>query len=141
VAATAIFLGWLAAMAPRNVSVLAFEDRILDAILVAILMCFGFLMLVMGRQWTRYDFAIAFGFAISSSSFLISTTIWAHSSYGGFSVDLPLIAYDVVSLLWLFSFWSPEKSTQAVQAITPELVSEARAWQSVLRNWISSKKS
>ncbi len=139
--AMAIFLAWVAAMAPHNVSALAIEDRILDAAIVAILMFFGVLMLIMGRQWTRYDFSIAFGFAVNASAFLLSTTFWAHSNYGGFSIDLPVIAYDISALIWLFSFWSAEKTPeQAHAAISPELVSEARAWQSVLRNWISSKK-
>lgn len=140
--ALAIFLAWIAAMAPHNVGALAIEDRILDAAVVAILMFFGLLMLVMGRQWTRYDFSIAFGFALNAAAFLLATTIWAHSDYHGFSIDLPVIAYNISALIWLFAFWSPEKTLEQAQAtITPELVSEARAWQSALRNWISSKKS
>jgi hypothetical protein len=62
------------------------------------------------------------------------------SHYQDFSAHIPVIAYDVTSLIWLFAFRAPEKTPQHAN-ITPELVSEARAWQSVLRNWISSKKS
>jgi hypothetical protein len=139
-AAGSILLAWFAALAPRNMSALALEDRILDAAVVATLIFFGLLMLVIGRQWTRYDFAIAFGFALSSSAFLLATTIWMQSHYQDFSAHIPVIAYDVTSLIWLFAFRAPEKTPQHAN-ITPELVSEARAWQSVLRNWISSKKS
>lgn len=140
-AALAVLFGGLAALNPKNMGVLALEDRILDVIVVAVLMLFGLLMLVIGRQWTRYDFGIAFGFAIWSAGFLISTTIWMRSHYESVSAHIPVIAYDITSLIWLFSFWSPGKNPERAQTtITPELVSEARAWQSVLRNWISSKK-
>lgn len=141
-ASLAMFFGGLAALTPKNMGILALEDRILDAVVVAVLMFFGLLMLIMGRQWTRYDFGIAFGFAIASSAFLISTTVWMQSHYQSTSAQVPVIAYDISALIWLFSFWSAEKTPeQAHAAISPELVSEARAWQSLLRNWISSKKS
>jgi hypothetical protein len=140
-AVAAMILGCLAAFAPRNMGVLALEDRILDAILVVLLLFFGLLMLLMGRRWTRYEFCISFGFAIYAAAFLIATTMWAQSRYFGKGLDIPVIAYDISALVWLFSFWSPERTSEQAQAITPELVSEARAWQSLLRNWISSKKS
>jgi hypothetical protein len=105
-------------------------------------MFFGLLMLLMGRQWSKYDFAIAFGFALYASAFLLASTILARNNYRSLSIDLPVIAYDVASLIWLFAFWSREKTpTHGQMAITPELISEARAWQSALRSWISSKKS
>lgn len=140
-AALAVLFGGLAAVQPKNLGVLALEDRILEAVVVGILLCFGLLMLVIGRQWTRHDFGIAFGFAIWSAAFLVSTTIWMRSQYESISAHIPVIAYDITALIWLFSFWSPEKTSDVQAHITPELVSEARAWQSVLRNWISSKKS
>ena len=141
-AVLAVLFGGLAALNPKNMGVLALEDRILDAVVVGILMFFGLLMLVIGRQWTKHDFGIAFGFAIWSAAFLISTTIWMRSHFESVSAHIPVIAYDFASLIWLFAFWSPERTpTPGHGAITPELLSEAREWQSVLRSWISSKKS
>jgi hypothetical protein len=138
-AALAVLFGGLAALNPKNLGVLALEDRILDAVVVGTLMFFGLLMLVIGRQWTRQDFGIAFGFAIWSAAFLISTTVWMRSHFEFFSAQIPVIAYNIASLIWLYSFWSPEKTPGTPQTITPELVSEARAWQSALKNWISKK--
>lgn len=141
-ASGAMLFGGLAALTPRNMGMLALGDRILDAVVVAVLMFFGLLMLVIGRQWTRYDFGIAFGFAIASSAFLISTTVWMQSHYQSTSAQAPVIAYNISALIWLFAFWSPEKTAEQAQgAVTPELISEAREWQSVLRSWLSSKKS
>lgn len=138
----AVAFAWLASIEPPNVAVLAIEDRALDALVVAILMGFGVLMLVMGRQWKKHDFGIAFGFAVSAAGFLFASTVWTRTEYKHLIIDIPVIAYDISSLIWLFSFWSADRSAKHEQAaISPELVSEARAWQSLLRNWISSKKS
>lgn len=140
--AGAIFLAWFAAFAPRAMGVLALEDRVLDVIVVSVLMFFGFLMLIMGRRWTRYDFGIAFGFAIYAAAFLAASTLWTHIRYEVISRKLAVIAYDVGSLIWLCCFWSGERRAQGIQSqsVTPELLGEARAWQSMLKNWISSKK-
>ena len=103
------------------------------------------LMLVMGRRWTRYDFGIAFGFAINAAAFLMASTAWMRWTTGFYrdlSFMIPVIAYDVGSLIWLCSFWSGERHAHGIQSqsVTPELLGEARAWQSMLKNWISSKK-
>jgi len=143
VAAATIFLGWLAAIESQNAAAaLIAKDRVLDSVLVAVLMFFVLLMLVMGRQWTKYDFGIAFGFAIYAAAFLIASTTWVRAHYQPTSVDqLPVIAYDISSLVWLYCFWSGEKPRSSLpEPAARELLQGARTWETVLKNWLSPKR-
>jgi hypothetical protein len=142
-ASVAIFLGWLTAIESHNAAAaLISKDRILDSVLVAILVFFVLLMLLMGRQWTKYDFGIAFGFAIYAAAFLVTSALWVRTHYRPTALDeLPVIAYDISSLVWLYCFWSGEKTSSTPPASSgPELLQQARSWESVLKKWLSSKK-
>src|SRR5205807_3713861 len=64
-----------AALSPdlNNFSIL---DRVLVFIRVVVLGFFTFLMIVMGREWTRYEIGVAFGFVILTSVSFFTSAMW-----------------------------------------------------------------
>ena len=76
-ASAIIFVGWLTAFqSSRGISALLVEARVLDFVVVAMLAFLVALMLLMGREWTKYDFGIAFGFGINAAASLITSAAW-----------------------------------------------------------------
>ena len=136
--------GWLTAMESADkLRAFLVLDRVFGFLIVAMLMFFVSLMLVMGREWGSYDFAIAFGFVVASAGDLISTAMWVRTRYQKSLVgQLAPVAYDVACLIWLYCFWSKEKvfNRRAPVPLTPEMVQEARKWETVLKESISARK-
>ena len=137
-AALIIFFAWLTALeSPDKNAAFLIEARVLNFILVAIIAFFVALMMLMGRQWTRHDFGIALGFGLNSAAFLIASAAWVGSKYHATAVNhLPLIAYDISSLVWLYCFWSLKASNTNSQAppVDPEILHEARKWEDSLKD-------
>lgn len=105
----------------------------------AVLVFFVALMLMMGRQWDKQEFGIAFGFGLTTSTSLALIAIWAHTSASGFIVDrLSLIAYDIACFVWLYCFWSGGRASVKgpAESLQPEMLREARKWEDVLKDWI-----
>jgi hypothetical protein len=142
-AAIIIFFGWLTALqAPDKNAAFLIEARVLDFVLVAMLAFFVALMMLMGRQWTRYDFGIALGFGINSAAFLFASAMWVRTHYRPTSVNhLPLIAYDLTCIVWLYCFWTAPKTPVSPSPTLPtEALHEARKWESTLKDFIAPGK-
>jgi hypothetical protein len=144
-ASVIILVGWLTALkATDREAAFAIEDRVLDFVVVGMLVFFVSLMLLMGRKWTKYDFGISFGFAINSAASLITSAVWVRTRYEPSSIDqLPLIAFDISCLIWLITFWKPEKRTEFLspEQLDPEMLRQARSWETQLKDWLTPGKS
>jgi hypothetical protein len=107
------------------------------------LLFFVALMLVMGRQWSRQEFGIAFGFGLDVSVSLILLGTWLRTSNrSGIIAELTPIAYDVVCLIWLYCFWASPK-TQAPTpspALSTQALQEAKKWEGSLKDFMSQGK-
>jgi hypothetical protein len=136
------FAGISAIESPNAAAAFAIEERVLDSIIVGALGFFVALMMFMGRQWTRYDFGIAFGFGIDAASFLIMSAVWVRSHYQRTAIEeFPVIAYDLGCFVWLYCFWSREKKTSRLpETAAPELVRQAQSWEKLLKQWLVPKK-
>jgi len=144
--AAAIILvgGWLSAMESADkYRALLVRERVFNVVIVGVLAFFVSLMMVMGREWKKYDFAIAFGFVVANAGSLIASAMWLRTNYRFTTVqELAPITFDAAALIWLYSFWSKEKvfNRQALVPLTPEMVQEARRWETVLKASISARK-
>lgn len=141
----AIVLGsWIMAMESGDkYRALVIENRVFDFVIVTMLFFFVSLMLIMGREWTRYDFAIAFGFVIANVGDFIASAMWVRTHYKQSLVEeIAPLAFDVACLIWLYCFWSAEKPSRrtAPATLKPEMVQEARRWEAVLKAWIAPGK-
>jgi hypothetical protein len=142
-AAGIILVGWFTAFeSPNAAAALAIAERVLDSVLVGVLVFFVLMMTLMGRQWTRYDFGIAFGFAIYAAAFLVMSALWVRSQYRSTAVDaLPVIAYDIGAFVWLYCFWlQEERPGNLPMPGDPGIVQQARVWERILKQWLGSKQ-
>lgn len=114
-----------------------------DFLRAAILFFFGALMLIMGRQWTRYELGIASGFALDTAVFLTTFAMWTIRGKTVPKVvnDLPVIAFDIACIIWLITFLKPETPELAPsKPVSPEVLQEARKWEETLKGSLSKKK-
>jgi hypothetical protein len=121
---------------PSRLAVLVGEFTLaLNFLQVSVLVFFSCLLLLMSRDWTRYDFGIAFGFGVHASVKLMTTIIRARHGYATTRFDqLPTIAYTIAALIWLFYLSAgtpPEKEV----LLTPQMADEAKQLKGWLRSW------
>src|SRR5262249_35493898 len=103
---------WLTSKETSSVtSIVVIVTRVLEFVAVALLVFFIALMMVMGRMWTKYEFGIAFGLVINSAGSLVTSAMWVRTHYQWTIIDrLPALALDISCLLWLYCFWSGDRT-------------------------------
>jgi hypothetical protein len=119
-------------------------SRVFDFMRTAVLAFFIGLMLLMGRNWTRYDLGVTLGFAIQAAVALADSAVRAalhHRPAILRTVDI--VAYNLSCLIWLITFWKPEQRTQFVPAeeLDPAMLQQARTWETHLKDWIVPGKN
>lgn len=119
-------------------------SRGFDLMRSAVLIFFIGLMLFMGRTWTRYDLGITLGFGIQAAIALANSAVRARMHYQTTVLDtIEFIAYNISCLIWLITFWKPEKRTEFVspEQLDPEMLHQARSWETQLKDWLTPGKS
>jgi hypothetical protein len=119
-------------------------SRAFDFMRTSVLVFFIGLMLFMGREWTRYNLGITLGFAIQAAVALASAAIRVRLGHQPtFLQDSEIIAYNLSCLIWLVTFWKPEKRTQFVspEQLDPEMLHQARSWETQLKGWLTPGKN
>jgi hypothetical protein len=143
-AAVVIILGgWFIAMASANkTKAFIVLDRVFDFVVVALLAFFLALMVLMGREFRRYDFAIAFGLVIANAGSLVASAMWLRSNQEGIIGEVVPIAFDLASLVWLYCFWSkkPAVDQQTTAPLDTDMLLEARKWEGALKDWLNQEK-
>jgi hypothetical protein len=118
-------------------------SRGFDFARTALLVFFIALMLFMGRQWTRYNLGVTLGFAIQAAAAMINSAVRARTHYQASVLDLyEVVAYNLCCLIWLITFWKPEKRTQFLppDKVDTEVLHQARVWESLLKKWLTPGK-
>ncbi|HEV3316865.1 MAG TPA: hypothetical protein VG488_07860 [Candidatus Angelobacter sp.] len=127
------------ALTPDNSSfIFATADRTLVFVRVALLGFFVVLMLLMGRDWTRYEMGIAFGFGVLTAASFFVSAMWFRAHYLGMSY-VPLFAWDISCVIWLIAFGGgkgEEKAGLTSESLNPETIHQVRTWEAVLKNWL-----
>jgi len=138
-----LFIGLVAApsaLAAEKISLLLGLVHGLEILRVTVLLFFVGLMVLMGRRWTRYEFAIALGLALQAAATLVTSANWTRS-FPMLPNNLPLIAYDLACLVWLIAFLRPEKPTAIpVGPVSPAILEGAKEWESALKESVTAKK-
>ena len=140
---TAVIVVVLAALTALNaisVSVLINFLRFTDFTRVATLCFFIALMLFMGRSWSRYEFGLTAGFVIDAAAFLATFALGLKRHLHGVVALLPVVAFDLASLIWLVYFLRAEEVTP-VKSASPELVETAKKWEKMLKDSLAGKKT
>jgi hypothetical protein len=135
------FLAFLTALhSPDQRATFLTTSRIFDFLRSAVIGFFVILILLMGRQFSGYEFSIACGFGLQAAVALANSALKTQPRYQSALLDhFESIAYDVACLIWLITFWKPEKRTQflSVDQLDSEMLHQARSWESVLKKWLT----
>jgi hypothetical protein len=118
-------------------------SRSLDFMRTAVLTFLMLLMVIMGRNWPRYDFGISLGFGIQAAVALTNSGVRAWMHHPSAALDnLEFIAYNVACLVWLITFWKPERAFKASGAdmVDVETLQQARKWEETLKDFLTSHK-
>jgi hypothetical protein len=122
---------------------LLLSARIEEFLRAAVVFFFVALMTVMGRKWEMKEFGIAFGFGLDVAISLASVALWTQASNRSPLVSrIPVIAYDIACMIWIYCFWRAPKSEPAVPTapLSPEALHEAKKWEESLKEYISPGK-
>jgi hypothetical protein len=133
-----------AVQAPDKGAAFSMASRAFDFIRTAVLVFFMGLMVLMGRGWSRYDLGITLGFAIQAAVALANAAVRASTHYQATALNsAEIVAYDLSCLIWLITFWKPEKRTQFItpEQLDPEMLQQARSWETQLKAWLAPGKS
>jgi len=96
-------------------------------------------MMVMGREWSKYEFGIASGLVIANVSAILASAMWLRNFFPESVLqEIVPVGFDVACIIWLYCFWSGDKSfdSRVAAPLQPEMVHEARRWEAVLKAWI-----
>jgi hypothetical protein len=138
-------LGFLTALhSPNTGAAYYITSRVLDFIRSAVIGFFVAVILLMGRQFTGYEFSIAAGFGIQAAMALANAAIRAQMHYRATPLDrFEPVAFDAACLIWLWAFANkkniPKDKSTAVQ-LEPEMLHQARKWEDVLKDFTSGKR-
>jgi len=139
-----VVAGWFVAVESANQSrVFIVQDRVFDFIVVGMLAFFVCLMILMGREWGKYEFGIASGLVIANVGAMLASAMWLRNFYRESVLEeIAPVAFDVACIIWLYSFWSGDKSfdSRVAAPLQPEMVQEARRWETALKEWIMPGK-
>jgi hypothetical protein len=127
--------------APKSSTILVAANTF-DFLRALVLMFFVLLVLFMGREWKKYEFAITLGFGIYASALVAYAAVEMKTNhkFDPKANMLLSMAYDVVCFIWLACFWGPEKVAPAPKdRIDPELLNEAKKWEGALKDWLIPK--
>lgn len=118
-------------------------SRAFDFVRTAILVFFMLLMLLMGRQWGRYDLGITLGFGIQAVAALLNAAVRARLGHRSHFFDTAeAITFAIACVIWLITFLKPDRSDrlQPAETLDSLVLPEARKWESVLKDWLTPGK-
>jgi hypothetical protein len=124
-------------------TVLPMTSRIYEFLRATILFFFVAFMLIMGRQWDRQEFGVAFGFALDVSTSLALIGIWTHTANRNAMLSrLAVIAYDIACIVWLYCFWPPStpRPLMPLKPGTTDVLQEAKEWEGALKDYLTPGK-
>jgi hypothetical protein len=116
---------------------------VFDFLRSAVIGFFVMLVLLVGREFSGYEFNIALGFGIQAAVALISAALAARAQYKNSALArFEPVAFDLACVIWLFAFWKKPKPASAPQAgqLSPELLDQAKSWESSLKDLVKPKK-
>jgi len=133
----------ITALAGRHSTALPTATRVYEFLRATVLLFFVGLMMLMGRNWSKQEFGIAFGFGLDVSTSLFLIGIWSHTSNRSAILGrLAVFAYDIACIIWLYCFWAvPKAQTDTTPpALSTEALDEAKKWEDSLKDFMSQGK-
>lgn len=141
-AAAAILIVTIVAVLESTDRSAAFQvaSRAFDFLRTAFLVFFMVLMLLMGRQWSRYDFGITLGFGLQAAAALANAAVRGRLGHRSAVMDnAETIAFEIACVIWLITFLKPEESNrlQPSPSLDRDVLQQTRKWETVLKDWLT----
>ncbi len=133
----------IAAIYGNHKRLLLLSARIEEFLRAAVVFFFVALMTFMGRKWEMKEFGIAVGFGLDVAISLASVAFWTQASKRSSLVSrIPVIAYDIACIIWIYCFLRAPKSEPAVPTapLSPEALLQAKKWEESLKGFMSQGK-
>jgi hypothetical protein len=118
-------------------------SRAFDFVRTAFLVFFMFLMLMMGRQWGRYDLGITLGFGIQAAAALANAAVRSRLGHrSSFFDSVEIVTFEIACVIWLLTFLKPERPDhlQPAGELDASVLPQARKWELVLKDWLTPGK-
>jgi hypothetical protein len=118
-------------------------SRIFDFVRTAFLLFFLALMLIMGRQGTRYESGITLGFGIQAAAALANAAVRGKLGHRSRLFDnAETITFELACVIWLITFLKPKEPDhlQPAAPLDQETLQEARKWETALKDWLTPGK-
>jgi hypothetical protein len=139
------FLAFLTALhSPNKHAAFLITSRVFDFLRSAVIGFFVFLVLLMGREFSGYEFSIACGFGLQAAAALVNSAVKTRANYKPTILDrFETVAYDIACLIWLVSFSKRPKPvvTLPVDQLDSEMLHQARTWETLLKDWLTLGKT
>ena len=124
--------------------VLVVTARVYEVCQAAVLVFFVALMTLMGRQWNKQELGIACGFGLDVSTSLGTLAFWSHASHPGPLISrIPVIAYDLACIIWIYAFWKRQDSSGIHVEdgrINAQTLHQARKWEELVKDLLTPGK-
>jgi len=135
-------LGASTALYRGELPVLLAGVRVYEFLRAATVLFFTVLMVFMGRHWTKQEFGIAFGFGLDVSASFATLALMSRNAHPGvFIRSIPVFAYDIACVVWLYCFWSaPAAKDASPPSLPTDALHEAKKWETSLKDYIASGK-
>ncbi|HWX54648.1 MAG TPA: hypothetical protein VN176_08670 [Verrucomicrobiae bacterium] len=143
VAASIVMMGaFLITVASHAKPDFSIESRLFEFMRAAMLIFFTALMLLMGREWSRYELGISLGFGVYIIPSFVRFAEWSQSHHSSLIREIGLIGWDVACCIWLVCFWKPPSQAHKLSSdhVDVATVQEAREWQDALKTWFTRGK-
>jgi len=145
-AAAAILLLTIVAvlLSPDRKSSFEAASSAFDFVRTAFLVFVMVLMLLMGRQWGRYDLGITLGFGIQAAAALANAAV--RTRLGGHRSAIfdtaEFVTFEIACVIWLITFLKPETPDRLQPAgpLDASVLPQARKWESVVKEWLTPGK-
>lgn len=118
-------------------------SHVLDFVRSAVIGFFVLIILLMGRQFTGYEFSIAAGFGIQAAVTLANAALRLQALNIRSTVlnRIDSLVFDASCLIWLWAFSKENKPASPPQdTFNPEALHEARKWEEVLKDLLTPGK-
>lgn len=139
-AALILLLTIIAALqSPDTKAAFLTASRAFDFVRTAFLVFFMILMLLTGRQWSRYDLGITLGFGIQAAAALANAAVRARLGHRSSMFDtVEAVTFELACIIWLITFVKPERSDHLQPAaLDPAMLDQARKWETILKDWLT----
>jgi hypothetical protein len=118
-------------------------SRVLDFVRSAVIGFFVAVILLMGRQFSGYEFSVAAGFGIQAAVALANAALRVQAHNRSTLMDrIEPLVFDASCIIWLWAFSRENKSASPprLDTLDPKTLHQAKKWEEILKDLLTPGK-